>query len=303
MAQPLCIYHKNCADGFASAWVVRNYYGENVDFHAAAYGDPPPDVAGRDVLIVDFSYPVETMRGMGAICQSMLVLDHHKTAEAALSEFFQLDPNSNADGLYGNAAKAKINVLFDMNRSGAGITWDFFYPDRKRPLLIDMVEDRDLWRFKIFGSKEMHAFLMALPYEFDVWTAVVNHTKNEREHAMKAGEAIMRRQTMDIRRLIEDNAYRINLSGHDVPVLNCPHSWASDAGHFMCEGEEFSVTYSDTPSEGEPLNFRRKFSLRSDGKFDVSEIAAGYPGGGGHAAAAGFEVHASHPLVLFGKDK
>lgn len=51
----LCIYHGNCADGFTSAWVVRKALGGEVDFHAGIYQDAPPDVSGKDVLLVDFS--------------------------------------------------------------------------------------------------------------------------------------------------------------------------------------------------------------------------------------------------------
>ena len=60
----LCIYHGNCADGFTSAWVVRKALGEDVDYHAGVYQNPPPDVAGRDVVMVDFSYKRGTLEMM-----------------------------------------------------------------------------------------------------------------------------------------------------------------------------------------------------------------------------------------------
>ena len=63
---PLIIYHDNCADGFGAAWTVRQALGgENVDFHAGHYGKPAPDVEGRDVIIVDFSYPYELLALLG----------------------------------------------------------------------------------------------------------------------------------------------------------------------------------------------------------------------------------------------
>ena len=57
---PLCIYHHNCADGFTAAWVVKKAFG-NVDFHPGKYNEPPPDVTGRDVIIVDFSYKYDVL--------------------------------------------------------------------------------------------------------------------------------------------------------------------------------------------------------------------------------------------------
>jgi hypothetical protein len=58
----MCIYHGNCADGFGAAWVVRKALGE-IDFHPGKYQEPPPDVTGKDVVMVDFSYPHHTKHG------------------------------------------------------------------------------------------------------------------------------------------------------------------------------------------------------------------------------------------------
>jgi len=53
--RPLVIYHGACRDGFCAAWCVwRRMPG--AEFVPAMYGNPPPDVDGRDVVIVDFSY-------------------------------------------------------------------------------------------------------------------------------------------------------------------------------------------------------------------------------------------------------
>ncbi|MGY8872170.1 MAG: DHHA1 domain-containing protein, partial [Pseudomonadales bacterium] len=70
---------------------------------------------------------------------------------------------------------------------------------------------------------------------------------------------------------------------HWVPALNCPYSWASEAGHILGIDQPFSATY--TIHDG-----FIKFSLRSakDG-LDVSKIAEMF-GGGGHEHAAGFSI-------------
>jgi hypothetical protein len=66
--RPLCIYHGNCADGFGAAWVVRRFFGAgNVDFHAGIYQDAPPDVAGREVIITDFSYKRPVLEQMAKV--------------------------------------------------------------------------------------------------------------------------------------------------------------------------------------------------------------------------------------------
>ena len=89
---PLVIYHANCWDGFCAAWVARKALGEIEPF-PAYYGAKPPNVAGREVYILDFSYKRPVMREILASARSVVVLDHHKTAEVELDgivdEFIQ----------------------------------------------------------------------------------------------------------------------------------------------------------------------------------------------------------------------
>lgn len=78
------IYHANCSDGFCAAWVLRMLYPA-AEFVPASYGEPPPDVAGKRVVIADFSYKRPVMRQILSSAHSVTVLDHHKTAEAELA--------------------------------------------------------------------------------------------------------------------------------------------------------------------------------------------------------------------------
>jgi len=58
----LCIYHGNCLDGFGAAWSVRHALGDHVEFHKGIHQQPPPDVSGRDVVLVDFSYKKDVLQ-------------------------------------------------------------------------------------------------------------------------------------------------------------------------------------------------------------------------------------------------
>ena len=83
----LCIYHGNCADGFGAATAVRIALGaDSVDFHAGIHGKLPPDVTGRSVIIVDFSYKRELLIEMAEQAESILILDHHKSAQIDFSD-------------------------------------------------------------------------------------------------------------------------------------------------------------------------------------------------------------------------
>ena len=98
------------------------------------------------------------------------------------------------------------------------------------------------------------------------------------------GDAIERKLQKDIKELIESGVRRMIIAGYDVPVLNAPSAYVSDAGHLMSIGEPFAACYWDHPDG-------RSFSLRSNKEegVDVAQIAIMY-GGGGHKNAAGFTV-------------
>lgn len=280
---PICIYHGNCADGFAAAWVVRKFYGAgNVDFHPAKYGDAPPYVAGLDVIIVDFSYKREVLETMNPT--RMIILDHHKTAADDLRGFPTI-PTALIHEIYepplgGWMPNAGLSVTFDMQRSGAMITWDHFFPGREPPRLLRHIQDRDLWLFKLHGTREIQASVFSYPWDFVAWDHLMARDPAE---LIPEGAAIDRKHLKDIEELVGVAKYRMTILGYDVPVANLPYTLASDAGNQMAKGEPFAATYMDTPDG-------TVFSLRSasDG-VDVSEIAKQF-GGGGHKNAAGFKV-------------
>lgn len=290
----MCIYHGNCADGFGAAWVVRQALGADVEFVPAVYGQPAPDVQGKDVIIVDFSYPYELLVLMSRQANSILILDHHKTAQDDLGRLFFAGRNYQefvvdcaAECACNNAPH--IGALFDMHRSGAGLAWDFFFPNRPRPALINHIEDRDLWLFKLEGTREIQAAVFSYPYDFDVWDQLFTQDPTQ---LLADGKAIERKHHKDVAELVAVTKRRMVIGGLDVPVANLPYTLTSDAGALMTQGEPFAACYWDTPDG-------RTFSLRStDAGEDVSAIAKQY-GGGGHRNASGFRVPGDHPLATW----
>lgn len=276
---PFCIYHGNCADGFGAAWVVRKFFGpDQVDFHAGFYGAEPPDVTDRDVIMVDFSFKRPVLDAMRTKARSILILDHHKTAAEDLHGLPAPDDQYMRENM-------GISALFDMNRSGAGLAWDFFFPNEKRPALIDTIEDRDLWRFNLAHTREVQANVFSYPYDFHTWDYLMARGKDHMgiQDMAQEGSAIERKHHKDVAELVEASKRRMVIGGYSVPVANLPYTLSSDAGHLMCNGELFAACYMDTPRG-------RVFSLRSsDAGADVSEIAKRY-GGGGHRNAAGFQM-------------
>src|ERR1700755_107865 len=154
---PLIVYHGHCPDGFTAAWAAHRALKKpdlEPELYVGEYGaEPPYDLArNRDVYVVDFSYKRPQLEQLRAAARNLLVLDHHKTAQADL------------EGL--------DYCVFDMNRSGAGITWDYFFGDfSPRALIVDYVEDRDLWRFKLPHSEEISLRIRLTPHTIEAFGA------------------------------------------------------------------------------------------------------------------------------------
>lgn len=291
MGPDICIYHGNCADGFTAAWAAWKAFGDGVRFIPGVYGEPPPDVAGNHVLMVDFTYKRPVIEAMGAVAESITILDHHKTAQADLSGY-----PPPIEGPYNPAAIEQwrrdcnapngIHVLFDMERSGAQITWDYLHPGRPRPVLVNYVGDRDLWQFKLPMSREIAAWVFSYNYNFRNWDFLSSSLRTMADVARVGdeGAAIERKHFKDIAELLAQTRRPMVIGGHRIEVANLPYTMSSDAAGMLAEGQAFGACYFDR-NDGQ-----RVFSLRSrDGGVDVSTIAKAY-GGGGHAQAAGFQM-------------
>lgn len=276
----LCIYHGGCDDGFAAAWAVRAACGDAVEFHAGAYQRDPPDVTGRPVVLVDFSYKRPVLEAMAAKAAGIIVLDHHHTAAQDLFGF----PTPLPFPLAQNAAGfAKITALFDMTRSGAGIAWDYFHPGEPRPDFINYIEDRDLWRKALPGGDEFTIALRSHPQDFTVWDSLVERGPGALIDEGKSIQRYYRLRCEDLKR----SAYEAQLAGHTVWISNAPYFAASEVAGELAErpGAAFGASYFEV------ARGRWQYSLRSRGDFDVSAVAVQF-GGGGHKGAAGFTVDA-----------
>lgn len=273
MSDRIVIYHgPGCADGFTAAWVAWTLYHDEAEYLEAKYGDAPPDVVGKDVLIVDFSYPRAVLLEMAAKAKSIQVFDHHKSAAADLAG---LD-----------------FCVFDMHRSGAGIAWDMLRQGERRPMLVELVQDRDLWRWKVGASKELNAWIGAQERDFLQWDHIMRALDDETETVQRRSHCCIEQGRQILKHIdayVEStgkNARTLRFTGHDVPFVNAPGTMASELIGKLAEGAPFAVGFFQR-ADG-----KWQYSLRSRGDFDVSKIAKAL-GGGGHRQAAGFESGAS----------
>jgi oligoribonuclease NrnB/cAMP/cGMP phosphodiesterase (DHH superfamily) len=269
--QLLVLYHGGCADGLCAAWIARKLHPE-AEFVPVNYGQDPPNVKDRDVLILDFSYPRPVLLDMKQAANRLEVLDHHKTAAAAL------------EGL--------DFCLFDMTKSGARLAWEWFFPNDKSPWLVDYVEDRDLWAWKLPNSREVNAALRSYPLSFGTFDRFGNES-NCVDGLVIEGAAILRDQQNTVDGLVS-HAVEVEVQGHKVLCVNATTLVSETAGE-LAKGRPFGMTWFESDKN------ERIYSLRSDDNgVDVGEIAKFY-GGGGHKRSSGFTVPATGASGLFTK--
>lgn len=279
--RPLVIYHANCADGFSAAWCFWRKYGEGADYHPGVYKEDPPDVAGREVYLVDFSYKRPVVEAMLKVARSVTLIDHHVSA---INDLMPLKSDFVATGA------DNFGWHCSLEKSGATLAWEYLFPCEPRPLLLGHVEDRDLWRFKLPHTREIQADMFSYEYTFENWDRLMAAGQTELLKMTAAGAAIERKHHKDVAELVGLCKRRMQIGEHLVPVASLPYMFSSDAGHLMAKGEPFAACYLDTETA-------RVFSLRSDENgLDVAEVAARF-GGGGHKRAAGFSVPRTHALA------
>lgn len=282
--ESICIYHGGCDDGFGAAYAVWKRYGDRFEYYSGVYQNDPPDVTGKDVLLVDFSYKRPVIEAMAKSARRILILDHHKSAIEDLHDFSLSEKNAQlfwgCQNLHelGIDYPYKVAAYFNMNQSGAVIAWCFFHNDFI-PELFMHIQDRDLWKLELPGTKEISMALRSFPHDFQTWDEIMDiHVETLRHE----GAAINRWFNLQTKKL-KRHAIPQTIGGYEVPTVNAPLMFASDLAGELSEGYPFAACYFDLP-EG------RVYSLRShEGGIDVSEIAKKY-GGGGHKGAAGFRL-------------
>ena len=290
----IVIYHDKCIDGFTAAWCCHQRWPD-AEYIARNYGMGPglDDPRGKHVLIVDFSFPQDMLadlvwRGVASI----VILDHHKTAEQALEpfRFREIAPGAltpgDIDGVLRDLDELQrppMIALFDMERSGAGMAWDFTHQQHEGRIdLVDLVEARDLWRSdRPEAADHLHLALSAGSKSFQRWSDVAEGTEN----FIRIGASIANYRDSLIEEIM-DRAWMTEIDGLRAITVDCPYLLVSETGHRLLDRFP-DAAFAALRVAGEKSV---TFSLRSeDRRQDVSAIASRF-GGGGHRNAAGFRV-------------
>ena len=313
-ARPVTVfYHAGCPDGFGAAYAAWLRFGASARYRAMHHGQPweMAEIAGHDVFILDFSFAPDALETMAALAGSVVQIDHHASARQPWAARLTKAPDGREIFIH---PALPLTVIFDLGKSGVRLAWEHFHPDRPVPLVLRHVEDVDLWRFALPGSRPIARALRLLPDDFAAWDDLVRQADAPDTPRYKAflaeGEAIERFFQTEIEQLAQGGLVMparlrgepvdpLQAQRHGLPTVNDgDRAWraidglavnanalfASELGNRLAERSGSFGLVWELGAGGEV-----KVSLRAAGRVDVAAIAAGY-GGGGHPNAAGFRI-------------
>lgn len=293
------IYHRNCPDGMMASWIYLKYCeGKNADMKEvvlvpADAGKVPTDLAWdkAHIIMLDLSFRKEDLLDIASKASSILILDHHKTAQTDLSGTF---PDN-------------VKLIFNLEKCGAQLTWDLCFSDSVYPWFVDVVADRDLWKWSFPDSRPLGKYLMEYGYfethdqidRLNCWSV------SDIEEATKVGETMLEIDEKNVA-FYANSATLCEFSTpspsktYRVYLTNCPHKYASDVGNKLSSEKDcdFAVMWRYAFVEDEWQFSCRSSKTRSD--IDLSVICSQFGSGGGHKHAAGFIIKSTinHPFSL-----
>ena len=259
----LVFYHADCPDGFGAAYSAWKALKKNAEYLPSLHAGPPTEnINGRDIFMLDVSYPRKVMEDVAERARSLTLIDHHKTA---------------MENLRGMSVGKETVLIFDLDQSGAVLAWKFFQDRKPVPRLLLHVQDRDLFQYRLPHTEEIVSAAWTYPRDFEQWDSF------DLDVLRTEGAVLTRANNLMIEDAIE-RASTIDVPGFGtIPVSNCHHEIASAVGNRLSQKAPFAICYAARGTTIQ-LQFRS-----ADNGADVTTIARKF-GGGGHPHASGAMV-------------
>ena len=265
----ICYYHSADLDGIGSAAIVKKVYPDaklvgvdhDDDWNAA-------DIVDSLCIIVDFSFP--NMEELKQYPDTLCWIDHHKTA---MEKNKKLWNSKDIDGIR------------SLKKSGCELTWEWFFPHEKIPRAIELIGDRDMWKFKYPETKDFTTYAhMKIKTPEDInwdWMLDASLEVGYLDGFFQNGKLLNEAQLDRVKKTF-DQGWDGIIDGHKARFMNTNHDM-SDVGSYASGEKGYPVAVTIGFNEDKIF-----VGLRSK-TIDVSEIAK-KRGGGGHKYAAGFTI-------------
>lgn len=259
----IVFYHGDCSDGFGGAWAAWKKFGNKANYIPLFRDKPlPGGLKNKEIYFIDFTpNSAAEIRRLIRDNARVTCIDHHITV------------------------KSNVNLthkhLFALNHSGAVLAWQYFHPSKRVPVILQYVENRDIWRWKLPMAKEITEYMDMFDFGFSEWSRMEKDLESARKKEYIQGGRLLLRYKTSLIESISKNAELVNFDGKTIYAINSPHDFASELGYLLSvRRSPFAVIWNKESG-------LIKVSLRSIGDFDVAKLAQKF-GGGGHKHSAGF---------------
>ncbi len=293
----IIVYHEYCSDGTASAWIVKRHNPHAKLVNCKAGQDPNltiDEINSKKIIFVDICPSVNFINTYSQIVNKIVILDHHISAYRNIENI-----ENKPENLY---------TVFDMNKSGCMITWDYFNNQLIRPWFINYIGDRDLWRWELPNSKNINTALfedkhitfngLTVLYEKYITNEQINYIM---EQMNQKGAQINQFRNQLIEKECKKAIYctfQFNDRLFNVWLYSGPEDLRSDIGNSLMQ-----INFKNGLRPDFAVNWRYDvvtnefwLSMRGDEwSPDLSIICKEY-NGGGHPKASGCSLPASIPL-------
>lgn len=266
MKNIVILYHAECSDGFGGAWSAWKKFKNKADYIGVKHGTLPQEgLKNKEIYLIDFMYPEEITKELIKNNKRVVAIDHHISAK--------------------NLVKMTQDYSYAIDHSGSVLAWQYFNPNRSVPRILKHVEDLDLWKFKLPHTMEIVSWLNLSDFNFKTWDKLSGtlETADGRKQAIQQGKMIVGYENKIVNKLIL-GAEKVEFAGYETLAVNSPILNSQIGARLAKLNPPIGIIWYQR-------NGKRVFSLRSDGKADVSAIAARF-GGRGHKAASGFALDA-----------
>jgi oligoribonuclease NrnB/cAMP/cGMP phosphodiesterase (DHH superfamily) len=271
----LIVTHKECFDGLAALHTAHQALIEDnpdLRYMFMDYTNPetlPEYVPGEVIYVLDFSFSGYALVNYFHDAGRVVVIDHHKGAIDKLVAYFGE-----------SGCPSNVELILDVTKSGAGLTWDCFHPGKTRPVHIQHAEDYDLWKFEDPGTK---AYIERLGVQEQTLEGYDAFIREDYLSVLAQGTILLRKKQAQIKSHVDNDIVMIDFQGYQIPCLNVPRYMTSAVGEALSDKHPFVLMYFDR------AGFRH-YSLRGvKGCPDLSLLAQKY-NGNGHPSAAGFRM-------------
>ncbi|KNC54588.1 uncharacterized protein AMSG_01444 [Thecamonas trahens ATCC 50062] len=303
-------YHYPCPDGVFAALAAHCFYSRpGATAEIFCEPDTPPEHDGEGfgkddaAVFVDYTANEAFLGKMAETVGEVLIMDHHKSA---------------AEWLAKAALPDNVEVVMDMERSAATIARDVYAGKAgsrealfghalpagaslaSLDLMFQFVEDGDLWRWALDGSRRFSAGFHDLELElsgaanpgvFDTLLGL------DVAAVMARGDEAEARKAAEVARAVSEDAFVLCMpkapwADGVLAVVTATPGYRSDLGNALSTAGAAAgrpavgvVAYHEDLLGADKI----KVSLRSQGEYTIDALASAY-GGGGHAHAGSFVI-------------